>query len=105
MLFLGYGFGLPALAADVGSLKDDIVEGKTGFLFKPEDPVDLAKTIVRYFDSELFANLSRHRQDIRDYVRRRHSWDIAGRATMGVYSSLREVHGISEVQKSTAFLN
>lgn len=105
VLFLGYGFGLPALAADVGSLKDDIMEGKTGFLFRPEDPADLAKTIVRYFESELFANLSTHRQDIRDYVARQHSWDIAGRATIGVYSSLQEEHSISEVQKSTAFLN
>ena len=105
VLFLGYGFGLPALAADVGSLKDDIVEGKTGFLFKSEDPIDLAKTILRYFESELFANLSTHRQDIRDYVTRQHSWDIAGRATVDVYSSLQEEQGISEVQKSTAFLN
>jgi glycosyltransferase involved in cell wall biosynthesis len=105
VLFLGYGFGLPALAADVGSLRDDLVEGKTGFLFKPEDPIDLAKTIVRYFESELFANLSAHRQDIRDYVMRQHSWDIAGRATMGVYSRLQGAHGISDVQKSTGFLN
>lgn len=100
VLFLAYGFGLPVLAADVGSLKDDIIEGKTGFLFRPEDPVDLAKTIVRYFKSELFANLSTHRQDIRDYVKRQHSWDIAGRAIMRVYSSLQEEHSISEVQKS-----
>lgn len=105
VLFLGYGFGLPALAADVGSLKDDIMEGKTGFLFKPEDPVDLAKAIVRYFESELFANLSTRRQNIQDYVTRQHSWDIAGRATISVYSSLQEQHSISEVQKSTAFLN
>ena len=43
VLFSGYSFGLPVLAADVGSLKDEIVEGKTGFVFQPEDPVDLAK--------------------------------------------------------------
>jgi len=102
VLFLGYGFGLPALAADVGSLKDDIMEGKTGFLFRPENPVDLAKTIVRYFESELFANLSTHRQDIRDYVMRQHSWDIAGTATMCVYSSLQKQHNVSEVRESAA---
>ena len=42
VLFLGYSFGLPVLAADVGALKEEIVEGKTGFVFKPEDSVDLA---------------------------------------------------------------
>ena len=45
VLFLSYSFGLPVLAADVGSLKDDIIEGKTGFVFKPEDSVDLARAI------------------------------------------------------------
>ncbi len=58
VLFLGYSFGLPVIAADVGALKDEIVEGKTGFVFKPEDPIDLAATIERYFASDLFANLS-----------------------------------------------
>ena len=99
VLFLAYGFGLPVLAADVGSLKDDIVEGKTGFLFRPEDPIDLAKTIERYFKSELFANA--HRQDIRDYAKRQHSWDIAGTATVGVYSSLQREHSISEGRTPT----
>ena len=45
VLFLGHSFGLPVLAADVGSLKDDIVEGKTGLTFRPEDPADLARAI------------------------------------------------------------
>ena len=30
VLSLGYGFGLPVIAADVGSLKEEIIEGKTG---------------------------------------------------------------------------
>ena len=45
VLFTGYIFGLPVIAAEVGSLKDEIVEGRTGFVFRPEDPVDLAKAI------------------------------------------------------------
>ena len=43
VIFLGYSFGLPAIIADVGSLKDDVVEGKNGFVFSPEDPTDLAR--------------------------------------------------------------
>src|SRR5260370_25072498 len=68
VLFLGYSFGLPVLAADVGSLKDDIVDGKTGSVFMPEDPVDLAKAIERYFASDLYAHLNSRRQEIRDYA-------------------------------------
>src|SRR5262249_31826543 len=38
VLFLAYSFGLPIIATDVGSLKEDIVEGKTGFVCEPENP-------------------------------------------------------------------
>ena len=86
VLFLGYNFGLPVLAADVGSLKDEIVEGKTGFAFRPEDPADLARTIERYFASDLFADLNNRRQGIRDYAMERHSWNVVGQLTMGVYA-------------------
>ncbi len=88
VLFLGYSFGLPVIAADVGALKDEILEGKTGFVFKPEDPIDLAATIERYFSSDLFANLSDRRNEIRDFALERHSWDEVGRLTMNVYSNL-----------------
>jgi len=56
VLFLGYSFGLPVMAAEVGSLKQEIIEGETGFVFKPQDSSDLAKTIRLYFESELFRN-------------------------------------------------
>src|ERR1051325_8231134 len=69
ILFLGYSFGLPALAANVGSLKDEMVEKRTGFLFKPGDPADLARTIERYFTSDLYRDLSQRRQEIQDYAR------------------------------------
>ena len=88
VLFLGHSFGLPVLAADVGSLKDEIVEGKTGFVFRPEDPVDLAKAIERYFASDLYADLNSRRQEIRDYATERHSWDVVGQMTMRVYAGL-----------------
>jgi D-inositol-3-phosphate glycosyltransferase len=88
ILFLGYSFGLPALVADVGSLKDDIVEGSTGYVFKPEDPADLARAIEKYFSSDLYKGLRRRRQEIRDYAAQKNSWDAVGQMTMSVYSSL-----------------
>jgi D-inositol-3-phosphate glycosyltransferase len=88
VLFLGYRFGLPVIAADVGSLREDIIEGKTGFLFKPKDRADLAKMIERYFASDLYENLSNRRQEIRDYAKERHSWDRIGETTRGVYAEL-----------------
>jgi D-inositol-3-phosphate glycosyltransferase len=88
VLFLGHSFGLPVLAADVGSLKDEIVEGKTGYSFTPEDPVDLARAIEQYFASNLYANLHSRRQEIQDYAAERHSWDLVGQITLRVYADL-----------------
>ena len=94
VMFLGYNFGLPVLAADVGSLKDDIVEGKTGFVFRPEDPVSLARTIEKYFASDLYSELDSRRQEIRDYATERHSWDAVGDMTISVYRALQRGSGI-----------
>ena len=88
VLFLGYNFGLPVIAADVGSVRSEIVEGKTGFVFKPEDPTALAQTIERYFNSDLYHDLNNRRQGIRAFAANRHSWDVVGQITKGVYASL-----------------
>lgn len=88
VLFLGHSFGLPVLAANVGSLKDEIVEGKTGFVFRPKDPKDLARAIERYFESDLYRNLKSRRQEIRDQAMQRHSWGTVSDITSEIYSDL-----------------
>jgi len=88
VLFLGYNFGLPVIAADVGSLKDEIVEGKTGLIFKPGDAADLARVIENYFAGDLFARLKTGRQSIREFANERYSWSKVARLTMDVYTRL-----------------
>ena len=88
ILFLGYSFGLPALAANVGSMSDEMVEGRTGFLFRPEDSTDLSRAIERYFASDLYRDLGQRRQEIQDYARQGHDWNIVGQATLDVYNVL-----------------
>jgi glycosyltransferase involved in cell wall biosynthesis len=88
VLFLGYSFGLPVIATDVGSLREEIIEGRTGFLCKPADPVDLAKALETYFQSDLYKELPRRRLEIRDYGYTQHSWDIVGRLTHAVYTGM-----------------
>ena len=88
VLFLGYSFGLPVVASDVGSLREEIVEGSTGFLCKPCDPDDLAEAIEKYFESDLFRFLDNRRREIRDYANERHSWDVVGETTRKVYEKL-----------------
>lgn len=88
VLFLGYSFGLPVIVSDVGSLSDDVIEGRTGFVCRSEDPVDLARVIDRYFRSELYGDLVHRRHEIRNYMAERNSWDIVGKMTSNLYSSL-----------------
>src|SRR5882724_3159660 len=88
VLVLGYSFGVPVLAADVGSFGDDVVEGLTGFLFKPGDSVDLAAAIDRYFRSDLFRALPSRRREIIDYARERYSWETVSRMSCAVYEQL-----------------
>jgi D-inositol-3-phosphate glycosyltransferase len=102
VLFLGYSFGLPTIAADVGDLKEEIIEGSTGFIFKPEDPVDLAKTIERYFSSDLFLDLNNRRQKISDYAKERHSWDAVGQMIMRVYTGLLRMGPVGELPNRDA---
>lgn len=88
VLFLGYGFGLPVVATDVGSLRDDIVDGVTGLLCRPCDPADLARALRAYFESELYAHLSDRRRGILQYAQDRHSWEIVSQLTCGVYEQV-----------------
>jgi glycosyltransferase involved in cell wall biosynthesis len=37
VLFFGYSFGLPVIVADVGSLREDVAEGRTGFIRRTDD--------------------------------------------------------------------
>jgi glycosyltransferase involved in cell wall biosynthesis len=89
-MFLAYSFGLPVISADVGSFREEIIEGRTGFLCNPGDQVDLAKSIERYFASDLYKDLENRRDDIKEYAHSQHSWDVVANRTVNVYEGLME---------------
>ena len=88
LLALGYNFGLPVIAADVGSLKEEIVLRKTGFVFRPRDPLDLAEKLSSYFDSDLYHQLNTRRHEIQEYANARYSWSTVADITCNVYKTL-----------------
>jgi D-inositol-3-phosphate glycosyltransferase len=90
VLFLGYSFGLPAIATDVGSFREAIVESRTGFVARSCDPTELAVTIEQYFASDLYRNLDVRRAEVREYAREHHSWEAAAELTVKAYSRLLE---------------
>lgn len=88
VLFLAYNFGLPVVATDVGSFREEIVEGATGFICKPGDAADLANTLETYFLSGIYRDLAAQRQEIKDYANRTHSWDAVAELTRAAYSEI-----------------
>jgi glycosyltransferase involved in cell wall biosynthesis len=76
VLFLAYSFGLPVIASDVGSFRDDIISGETGLVCKACDANGLGDAIETHFASDLFRNLDQHRPRIRDYANARNSWGV-----------------------------
>jgi D-inositol-3-phosphate glycosyltransferase len=90
VLSLAYSFGLPVIASDVGSLADDVVVGRTGFVCRSRDANDLAERIADYFESDLYRDLEHRRDDIKQYANERYSWATVGEMTESVYRALTE---------------
>jgi D-inositol-3-phosphate glycosyltransferase len=88
VLFLGYNFGLPVIASDVGSLKEEVTEGRTGLICRPADVNNLASCINEYFHGEVFRMLPIHRETIRAFARSRYSWSKVGQITSDIYARL-----------------
>jgi D-inositol-3-phosphate glycosyltransferase len=88
VLFLAYNFGLPVVAADIGSLKEEIIEGQTGLVFKAQDSSDLARKTEDYFTSKVFQNLEARRAEIKAYANERYSWEKVATITTSVYAKM-----------------
>ncbi|HEU6449235.1 MAG TPA: glycosyltransferase family 4 protein [Verrucomicrobiae bacterium] len=100
VLFLGYSFGLPVIATDVGSFREEIIEGKTGMICEVSTAA-LKKTIQDYFESELFRNLEKWRNEIQSYASERYSWSKVATITTGVYAEVLKPKQIEPVSKKS----
>lgn len=47
--WLGFEFGVPVIAARVGNLDADIIEGRSGFVVEPDDVESLAAALERFY--------------------------------------------------------
>jgi len=88
VLALSYAQGVPVIAADVGSLRTDVVEGETGLVFRSGDVPDLVTKILTYFRSDCFMSLETRSQKITKYGAERFSWKSNVERTIAVYQSL-----------------
>jgi glycosyltransferase involved in cell wall biosynthesis len=100
VLFLGYRFGLPAIASDVGSFREELINSRAGLLFEPGNSAALAASLEAFFKSEFYNDASKHRQRIREYSSARHSWETVGEITERAYSGLLDNSALSATATS-----
>ncbi len=101
VLALSYAQGVPVIAADVGSIREDILEDETGLLFRPGDVVDLAAKIRTYFVSESFKDVETRERRISEYGAERFSWETNAERTHAVYEHLLESSPLSPTNSLT----
>lgn len=101
VLFLAYSFGLPVIATNVGGLPDEVIEGQTGYICQSEDSDQLAGTIKRYFESDLYNNLHSRRRFISEYANQRYSWEAVAKITVDTYKKLHSSGYMSLVNRES----
>lgn len=85
VIFLAYRFGLPIIATDIGSFREDVIDGVTGFICKPNNVEDMAEKLNFFFDSNLFRQCEKTRAHIIELTEQKYSWSNIGRQTYEVY--------------------
>ncbi len=88
VLFLAYTYGLPVIASDVGSFREDIEEDVTGWICRPQDPADLARCLTRHLESPLHRNISTNRLAIQKWAVEKYSAAKVAAITCEVYHRL-----------------
>jgi D-inositol-3-phosphate glycosyltransferase len=106
VLFLAYRFGLPVIASDVGSFREELTNSGAGLLFESGNSAALAVNLEAFFKSELYIDAAKHRQRIQEYSSACHSWRIVGQIAERVYSGLlkdrvRPVTALSQVRSGS----
>ena len=48
---LSYTYETPVIASDISGIREMVLDGKTGYLFKKNDSLDLSKKINKFFNS------------------------------------------------------
>lgn len=80
---VAYSFEKPVIVTAVGGLPDAVIDGKTGFVVPPCDPVSIADAVDRFYSSgntELFSENIRAES-------RRFSWEKMNEAILRLYQS------------------
>jgi glycosyltransferase involved in cell wall biosynthesis len=84
VLFMSYAYGTPVIGPKLGGFPNDILVGKTGYLFDPEDSISLLNSIILAKES-LFGKENYMKKHIIDYANEKYSWNSSAKALINLY--------------------
>jgi glycosyltransferase involved in cell wall biosynthesis len=73
---IAYNFNKPVIATSVGGLAEVMIDGKTGLVVPPNDPVALAGAIEKYYTGMLEQDFAAHVLE----QKKKYSWDGMAKA-------------------------
>jgi glycosyltransferase involved in cell wall biosynthesis len=78
---LAYHFDKPVVITNVGGLAEEVAEGKTGYVSRPNDPIALAAAIEKVLREQNRVDFAAH---IREY-KKRYSWERVVETLEGLF--------------------
>jgi len=88
------GIGIPVVGSDVGGISEIITDGVNGFLFKSQNPKDLAKVLKKLIKNEDLRKKVAHRAKI--WVQQNREWKNLIETYRSVYENLLNESSITE---------
>lgn len=85
-MLMAYTYGKPVIASDIPVFREETDGGKTGLLFRAEDPQSLADALAASLDWT-GADISRFQGEIKTLIQKKYNWEISARKTMEVYQA------------------
>lgn len=84
ILMSAINFCKPVVASNTGGFSEIIENGKHGFLFKPEDPIDLSKKIIEIIEANKFKEVNKNMIALKDSWP---TWDKISLETIEIYKN------------------
>ncbi len=68
---VAYYYDKPVIATDVGGLAESVIDGKTGFVIKPEDPEAITDAVNKFYNNNLEGTFSANTAE----EKKKYDWD------------------------------
>ena len=81
---IAYYYDLPVIVTKVGGLPEIVDEGKSGFIIKPENPIELASVLAKNLDDQRLNEMGGYIQN----YKQKFSWDNFVDGIESIYSRL-----------------